>query len=168
MDTDRVERDLPGDTRQVTEAVRESAEIWGATWDLDHQTGSSARGRLTLPVRAGLRHGSLTGPVTVEGTGTRTTRLAFHPEDAEYHLWTPAVVVLLLAVGGSALVTLWPFFPELLPTAPLGAIMALSGWLLVVTRLKHQGTSEFLELIGEIVADEAGNDPPPPGVVPDV
>lgn len=154
-DTDTTERDLPGDPRQVTEAVREAAEIWGATWDLDHQTGSSARGRLTLPVRAGLRHGLLTGPVTVEGAGPEAARLAFHPEQTEYHLWTPAVVVLLISVLGAILIALWPVYPELLPVAPLGAILALSGWLLVVTRLKHQGTTEFLTLVEELLDDEA-------------
>lgn len=169
-DTDRVERDLPGEARQVAAAVREASEIWGATWDLDHSTDSSARGRLTVPVRAGLRHGLLSGPVTVDrvgGSGSEAaSRLTFHPERSEYHLWTPAVVVLLLAVAGSLLVVLWPIYPKLLPAAPLGAILALSGWLLVVTRLEHRGTPEFLILVEELLAEDAGNEPDGPDVVP--
>ena len=42
-------------------------------------------------------------------------------------LWTPAVVVLLLAVAGALLTVLWPFYPRLLPVAPFGAILGLSA-----------------------------------------
>jgi hypothetical protein len=48
---------------------------------------------------------------------------------------------------GCAGVVLWPFFPRLLPLAPVGFLMAVATWLMVVARLRNSGIEEFLELV---------------------
>jgi hypothetical protein len=122
-------------------AVRQTAEDWGAELDLE---GSG--GRLRLPVIAGLRRGLLTGPVSVEPL-ERGARVTFHTEEAIWYVQTPAVVILLLAISGAALTVLWPFFPHLLAVAPFGAVLALGGWFLVISRLRTSGPEEFLAAV---------------------
>ena len=122
-------------------ALRQAAEDWGAELTLQ---GSG--GRLRLPVIAGLRRGLLTGPVTVE-PAAEGARVTFHPEETVWYVHTPAVVILLLAVFGASLTVLWPFFPNLLAVAPFGAVLALGGWFLVVSRLRTSGPEEFLEMV---------------------
>jgi hypothetical protein len=122
-------------------AIRQTAEDWGAELDLE-----GAGGRLRLPVLAGLRRGLLTGPVTVEPL-ERGTRVTFHPEEAMYYVQTPAVVILLLAIFGAVFTVLWPFFPQLLVAAPFGAVLALGGWFLVISRLRTSGPEEFLAAV---------------------
>ena len=143
-------------------AVGRAAEEWGAAWE-----AGIAGGRLELPVSAGLRHGRLTGRVEVSsalgadrGPGAE---VAFHPERSEWHLWLPAVAVLAVAAAGALLTVVWPFFPELLPVAPFGAIAALGGWFLVVTRLQNRGAEEFLELVRHQAA-AAGAEPETGGI----
>jgi hypothetical protein len=143
-----------GDTGLVLKAVERAAEDWGAGW----QAGI-AGGRLELPVSAGLRHGRMSARLDLEGALAREgvregagedgprTRVVLRPERAEYHLWTPAVVILVVAVAGALLTVVWPFFPKLLPLAPFGAILGLSAWLLIVTRLQNRGPEEFLALV---------------------
>lgn len=123
-------------------AVGRAAEEWGAGWE----KGLSG-GRLELPVSAGLRHGRLSGPVAVSRAGSGEAEVAFHPERAEYHLWSQAVGILVIAAGGAALTVLWPFYPVLMPAAPFGALLALSAWFLVLSRLQNRGAEEFLELV---------------------
>jgi hypothetical protein len=125
----------------VLSAVGDAAEEWGALWERGTSGGS-----LRLPVSAGLRHGELRGrlDVTREGDGSEV-RLRI--EQSEYHVWAQAVVVLIIGVGGGALTVLWPFWPWLLPVAPFGALLALSAWLLVVSRLRNRGAEEFLEAV---------------------
>lgn len=122
-------------------AVRQTAEDWGAELDLE---GSS--GRLRLPVLAGLRRGLLTGPVTVEPSESGA-RVTFQAEEAVYYVQTPAVAILLLAIVGAVFTVLWPFFPDLLAVAPFGAVLALGGWFLVISRLRTSGPEEFLEAV---------------------
>lgn len=139
-----------GGTDLVLKAVERAAEDWGAGW----QAGI-AGGRLELPISAGLRHGRMSARLDLEGglagegvgeDGPRT-RVVLRPERAEYHLWTPAVVMLVVAVAGALLTVVWPFFPKLLPLAPFGAILGLSAWLLIITRLQNRGPEEFLALV---------------------
>lgn len=144
-----------GEPALVLEAVERAAEDWGAGWE-----EGVAGGRLELPVTAGLRHGRLSGRIDVSGeadaSGEGRSRVVLLPERSRYRLWIPAVAVLLIAVAGGAVTVLWPFYPELLPLAPFGAILALSAWFLIVTRLQNRGAEEFLDLVaahaGELLA----------------
>lgn len=119
-------------------AVSRTAEDWGAEFERDGDGG-----RLHLPVIAGIRRGVVTGAVEVrpEAGGSR---VVFRPETSIYYVQTAAVMILLVAAGGALLTLAWPFFPELLPVAPFGALLALGGWFLVVSRLRTSGPDEFL------------------------
>jgi hypothetical protein len=132
--------------------VGKTAEDWGAQFERDPAGGTG--GKLHLPVLAGLRKGLVSGEVELWPRGDGS-RLVFRPEAAVYFVQTSAVMVLLLATAGGILTILWPFFPNLLAVAPFGAVIALGGWFLVITRLRTSGPDEFLEAVaaqGEDVA----------------
>lgn len=137
------------------EALARTAETWGA--DLDPESGKGAP-RLRLPVIAGLRRGWAEGAVTalaVEGG----TRLTFQEERGELYLHTQAVVVLAIAGLGGLLTVLWPFFPRLLAVAPFGAVLALGGWFLILSRLRSSGPRELLDAVAVEVGAGRGADP---------
>lgn len=135
----------------VMAAVARAAEAWGAEFERQ-ETG----GRLFLPFVAGLRRGLVSGPLSVEPM-PEGSRVVFRTEESTHSVQTTAVAILLLAAVGGLLTVLWPFYPKLLPVAPFGAIVALGGWFLVVSRLRTSGPDEFLAA----VAAEAGGAPPP-------
>lgn len=129
-------------------ALRRAVDDWGA------ELHKEDRGLwLYLPVIHGLRRGLISGPVRVE-PAEEGARVVFRPEESDLRVQTASVMVLLLAVAGGMLTVLWPFFPGLLPISPFGAILALGGWFLVLSRLRTSGPEEFLETVG--VQAEAG------------
>lgn len=134
-----IDLDLP--PTGALSALRRTAEDWGAELQVNG-TG----GRLHLPVLAGLRRGLMSGPVEIR-PAEGGSRLTFRPETTVYYVQTQAVMVLLLAVAGGLLTMLWPFFPKLLEIAPFGAVVALAGWFLVISRLRTSGPDEFLEAV---------------------
>lgn len=144
---------VAGGPAQALVAVERAAEDWGAAWH-----AGVGGGGLELPVSAGLRHGRVAGRIDVASGRGGETEVSFHPERSDYWVWTPAVVVLLLAVAGAATTVLWPFYPALLPVAPFGALLALGAWFLVVTRLQNRGAEEFLELVAVHAAGAAGGE----------
>jgi hypothetical protein len=125
-------------------AVGKTAEDWGAQFERDPAGGTG--GKLHLPVLAGLRKGMVSGEVELWPKG-EGSRIVFRPQEAVYFVQTSAVVVLLLATAGGVLTILWPFFPHLLAVAPFGAVIALGGWFLVITRLRTSGPDEFLAAV---------------------
>lgn len=129
-------------------ALRRAADEWGA--ELRREESALW---LYLPVVHGLRRGLIAGPVQVEPAADGS-RIVFRSEESDLSVQVAPVIVLLLAVGGAALATLWPFFPDLLPLAPFGAILALGGWFLILSRLRTSGPEEFLGTVG--VEAEAG------------
>jgi hypothetical protein len=144
-DADAVE--LAVSLEAALEAVDRAAEAWGAEFQRQ-QTG----GMLHLPTVGGLRRGVVSGPVSVEAA-VGGTRVTFRSEESIQAVQTAPLVVLVLALGGAALTVLWPFFPNLLPLSPFGALLALGGWFLVLSRLRNHGPREFLAA----VAAEAGS-----------
>lgn len=146
----RVDLDCP--PAEALAAVGEAAEAWGADW----QRGIEG-GRLGLPIAAGIRRGLARGQIRVERAGAGSL-VSFHTEETAFYVQTAAVGILVLAAAGGALTVAWPFFPALLPLAPLGAIVALSGWFLVVSRLTTSTPDDFLRLVGEIAAGEDEDD----------
>ncbi len=134
----------------VMAAVARAADAWGAEFERQ-ETG----GRLHLPFVAGLRRGLVSGPLSVE-PAPGGSRVVFREEESAQYVHTSSVAVLLIAAVGGVLTVLWPFYPKLLPVAPFGAILALGGWFLVVSRLRTSGPDEFLAA----VAAEAGGAPP--------
>lgn len=138
----------------VMAAVARAADTWGADFERDDQGGTG--GTLHLPFVAGLRRGLIAGPVTVEPI-PEGSRLVFREERSIRHVHTPSLAVLLIAGLGGLLTVLWPFYPRLLPISSLGAVLALGGWFLVISRLQTSGPDEFLAS----VAAEVGGAPPP-------
>lgn len=135
----------------VLAAVARAAEAWGA--ELERE---GPGGRLHLPFVAGLRRGLVSGPLSVEPIPTGS-RVVFRAEESRHYVHTASVIVLLISCVGGLLTVVWPFYPKLLPVAPFGAILALGGWLLVISRLRTSGPDEFLDA----VAAEAGGAPAP-------
>jgi len=149
--------DAPAD--RVWAAVRRAADAWGAEWE-PRAAGGGGTGRLRLPVSAGLRYGVVDAEVSVEPVaGSRTesggehgeeiTEVAFRPTSSLYMVNTTLLVILGFSAVGGLLVVIWPFFPEggLAQVAPLGAVLAVVGWFLVVSRLENRGPEEFFELL---------------------
>ena len=134
-----IELDLP--PAGALSALRKAAEEWGAELQEEGDGGT-----LHLPILAGLRRGLMSGPVEIR-PAEGGSRVTFRPETSVYYVQTQAVMVLLLAVVGGLLTVLWPFFPKLLEVAPFGAVVALGGWFLVISRLRTSGPDEFLEAV---------------------
>ena len=125
----------------VLAALRRAVDDWGA--ELRKEESGF---RLYLPVIHGLRRGLVSGPVRVESFEDGA-RVVFQPEESDLYVQAASVMILLIAVAGGLLTVLWPFFPQLLPVSPFGAILALGGWFLVLSRLRTSGPEEFLEMV---------------------
>ncbi|HEY2740419.1 MAG TPA: hypothetical protein VGK45_18550, partial [Thermoanaerobaculia bacterium] len=138
---DQHEIDLAGPPEAALEAVGRAADAWGA--ELERQ---GLGGRLRLPIVAGLRRGLLAGPLSVEETA-KGSRVVFQPDESAQAVQMAPLLLLLLAGAGSVLTILWPFYPQLLPLAPFGAVVALGGWFLVISRLRTSGPQEFLAMV---------------------
>lgn len=134
--------------------LRQTAEDWGATLQTAARGGNPG-GRLHLPVLAGIRRGLVSGDVEVQ-PAEGGSRLVFRPEQSAYYVQTPAVMILILSIAGAALTVLWPFYPQLMPVAPFGAIIALGGWFLVISRLRTSGPDEFLAAVAAAPPAAAG------------
>jgi hypothetical protein len=133
--------DLEISPEEALAAVRRTAEDWGAEFQ-----GQDSASQLHLPVVAGIRRGLVTGTVEVQ-PAQGGSRVVFRPETSVYYVQTSAVMILLLAAAGGVLTFVWPFFPKLMPVAPFGALLALGGWFLVVSRLRTSGPDEFLAAV---------------------
>lgn len=139
VESHQIELDLPAEASLA--AVAAVAAEWGARWEPDGWGG-----RLTLPVVAGLRRGKLIGRVHARAQG-KGTRLSLDIDSERLTVNRPAVAVLAGGGAGGLAVALWPFWPPLLGLVPLGAVLALSAWFLVTSRLRHAGAAEFLQMI---------------------
>ncbi|HEX3553467.1 MAG TPA: hypothetical protein VIA62_09585 [Thermoanaerobaculia bacterium] len=134
-----VDLDMPPE--RALSALRQTAEDWGANLQ-----PAGAGGRLHLPVLAGIRRGLVSGPVEVQ-PAEGGSRVVFRSEESVYYVQTPSVMILILSIAGAALTVLWPFYPRLMSVAPFGAILALGGWFLVLSRLRTSGPDEFLAAV---------------------
>ena len=129
---------------EVLRTVDDAAEVWGAAWQPEGDGG-----RLDLPVVQGLRQGVLTGSLRAEpADGGTLVRLQIDESRLTIN-WSAAAVLLLGAMGGLSLV-LWPLSPKILQLAPIGAVLAIVAWLLVVSRLRYSGPVDFLDLVAEL------------------
>ena len=142
-------RQIDQSAARVARAVRQAADDWGARWQPDGRGG-----RLLLPVSQGLKRGLVVARIEIESTA-EGSELNLTVEDEDYRLNRPAVVVLLLGAAGGLVTALWPFFPGLLRLAPVGAVLALVAWLLVVSRLRTTDTDDFLDLVVAGASDAA-------------
>jgi hypothetical protein len=132
----------------VADALRETVAEWGGTWN-----GDAAGGALTLPVQAGLRHGVLDGRATIAAV-TGGSELALEIVGERWVLDRGSLVILVTAALASVAGVLWPFFPALARFAPLGLVLGVSAWLVVVSRLSHRGPAELLVEVAAALVEE--------------
>lgn len=125
-------------------AVSDAAQMWGADWQpADHE------GRLRLPVVQGLRHGIVQGTLRVEAVGAGTL-LRYELEDTSYTLNRSALAILVLGGLGGLTIVFWPLSPTILQLAPIGAVLALVAWLMVVSRLRNSEPADFFDLVANL------------------
>lgn len=144
----RCELALP--VEAALQALEDAADIWGADWSRDG-TG----GRLVLPVTAGIRQGTIEGKVAADRLGDGT-RLRFDVERSEYRLHVAALVVLLMGAAGALLTVLAPLFPPLLELLPVGGLVMLLAWFLVLARIRNRNAVDFFALVEKAAAGAAG------------
>ena len=122
-----------------------AAEMWGAEW-LPGPDG----GRLRLPIVQGIRHGIVEGNLTLEAS-QGSSLLQFDVEEETYSINRAALGILILGALGGVSLILWPVSPVMLSLAPIGAVLALVAWLMVVSRLRHTEPGDFLDLVAKLV-----------------
>lgn len=145
--TERHVCEVTGSADVALEAVGEAAEIWGGKWN---RLGLA--GRLELPVSAGLRYGMLAAEVAAHARDTQT-QLELTVEEAAYRVHLPALSVIVFGAVGAITMILAPLFPGLLALVPVGFIIMICCWFLVLSRLEHKGPREFLSLVGEVASE---------------
>jgi hypothetical protein len=138
-----LERLVAAPVHPTRQGIDAAAEIWGAGWD-------GEAGTLELPLMAGMFHGHLSGTITLEEISAGETRLHLETRERIYRLRVNVAVVLLMSLLGAVLALVWPFVPALLPLAPIGVILALSGWFLVLSRLVTNSPEDFLDLAAQL------------------
>lgn len=149
VEPDHRERRLAQPPGAALAAVGEAAEMWGAAW----RPGSRG-GELELPVVAGVRRGVLSARIDV-ASSPPGSRLSVSVGEESWRVHRQAVTILALGGLGGLSLVFWPFFPRLLALAPIGVVLALAAWLLVVGRLQTSGVDDFLDVVEEL-ADGGG------------
>lgn len=140
------DRQLSQSPTIVLQAVGEAADVWGADWRPGEPGGS---GQLVLPTIQGLRQGVLAGTLsTAPADGGTLLQLEIEEHDFSIN-WSATAILTLGAIGGLTLV-LWPLSPKILQLAPIGAVLAVVAWLLVVSRLRYSDAGDFLDLVAEL------------------
>lgn len=143
-------RELEAGVEETWAAIGAAAEQWGA--ELEREEGTAT---LSLPVAAGLRHGLASARIEVDGTRARST-LTLSLVEAHYRLHKTGFAMLSLSGAGALITVICPFFPALLPFLPVGILLAVSGWLLVVARLRMSGLDDFVTSVETILDAERG------------
>lgn len=133
-------RELAAGANDVSGAIAEVADAWGAEWE-------PSSGRLALPLSAGLWRGWGEGSLNVLARGSGS-EILLRLEARHFGVRWSAVFVLAVAGIGCLFAVLWPLFPKLLPLAPVGVILAVSAWFLVLSKLTNSGPEDFLDAIG--------------------
>lgn len=139
------------DRAKTMSRIETLAEIWGAEWRPDDDQS----GHLALPVRAGLRRGLVEGPVLVTPDGQHS-RVRFDIQEQIYRVQYSAFFLLTLGAVGGILTVAAPLVPTLWPLVPVGVILAVASWLLIVSRLHNSGPEQFFEELGALEAEPAG------------
>lgn len=150
MEENSVEIDRSAE--QALALVERAAEEWGAEHQLE-----GGRARVFLPARAGLRQGIIEAEISAESTENGAC-LSLREIRSRWRVQISAVVVLLVSAAGGIVAALWPFFPNLIPLAPFGAVLALSGWFLVISRLSTSRPADFLRTVA-LLAERSAPDP---------
>ncbi len=142
---------LDASPEQVERAMAEAVDVGFAE-------ASDREGRLLVPVRAGIRAGVVEVAWSAE-TVTEGTRLQLEVIEEVFRTSTAAVSILAIGAAGGIMTIIWPLHPDLLGLAPLGALLALLAWLLVVSRLRSYGPEDFLSTVADLASEEEGSIP---------
>lgn len=138
---------VPASDAAIWAAVAAVAEEWGAEYEPPASERVGAQAKILLPVEAGMRRGVVAATVRLQRENAASgplRRLQVEQLDENLRLHRPAVAVLALSALAAGVTFLWPFFPRLLDALPVAALLALSGWFLVVQRLRTSGVEDFL------------------------
>ena len=125
--------------------LQATAEVWGGAMEGDN---------LVLPVLAGLQRGYVGGPVTLE-EDDGSTRITFLEDESSYGVDRASFFVLVIAGLGALVTVLAPVFHNLWGLVPIGFLLAISGWLFIVARLRNSGPEEFFEEL-RVSAEDPG------------
>ena len=136
--------EVVGKPKAVLARVAAEADQWGGAWD---GLGESS-GKLGLPVSAGLQRGWVEGNVQVESKGEKSL-LTFEEDHSAYQIDRGSVMILVAAAVGCLVVLLSMFVSVLLPLLPIGSLLAIGAYLVVIARLRNSGPEEFFEAVSE-------------------
>ncbi|MEM8929955.1 MAG: hypothetical protein AAGE94_02205 [Acidobacteriota bacterium] len=137
--------ELDGTPEAALDRLAALAEDWDAAW----QWEGPVRGRLGLPVLAGVRRGWVAGPVIAEAVDSERARLVFTVDAEDFKTDRGSVAVLLVAAFFGLMTLIAPFFPRLWSILPVSIVIVLATWFFVVARLRNSGPEEFLELLDQ-------------------
>lgn len=141
------EQTVRAPSAEVEKAIGQAIELGQV------ESVAGARNRLVLPVRAGIRAGEMELEWALARSGD-DTRVRLQVVRERLHTSFAALSILLVGAAGGVMTVVWPLHPDLLGLAPLGALLALLAWLLVVSRLGSYGPEEFLETLAMLAGDE--------------
>ena len=145
--------ELDGTPEAVLDRLAAIAEDWDAAWQWD----GPVRGRLGLPVLAGVRRGWVAGPLVAEALDDHRSRLVFTVDAEDFQVDRAAVAVLTVAGLCGLLTLVAPFVPRLWPLLPLAIVFVLAAWFFVVARLRNSGPEEFFELLDDAMTAADGD-----------
>lgn len=125
--------------------LEELAENWGGSFE-------AKKGRLELPLQAGLRSGVVLAEVEAlvsrEGSKLRIKILEEH-----YLLDRVATGSLGIAAVAAIATLVLPFFPRAWVLLPPALVIAIASWLFIVARLKSRGLEDFLEELAKAATE---------------
>ncbi|MDX1644218.1 MAG: hypothetical protein R3244_07670 [Thermoanaerobaculia bacterium] len=147
----RYEEILDASKERVERAMEEAI-------DAGFAESSDREGRLLVPVRAGIRAGVVEVDWSAEPLA-EGTRLRLEVIEEVFRTSTAAVSILAIGAAGGIMTVVWPLHPDLLGLAPLGALLALLAWLLVVSRLRSYGPEDFLSTVADLASEEEDSIP---------
>lgn len=137
---------------EVRRAIEEAIELGYAV-----PASEAPERRLLVPLSAGIRTGSMVVDWALETSGTET-RILLEVRDESLRTSPTALAILVMGALGGLMTVVWPLHPDLLGLAPLGALLALLAWLLVVSRLRSHGPDDFLATVADLATEEAHQD----------
>lgn len=130
---------------RILKRVARHADMWGGAWEAFDKTS----GKLGLPVSAGLRRGWVEGDVRIEADPKGGSVLTFEEDHAAYRVDRASVMILVAAALGCLVTLVAMFLPKLLPLLPIGILLAIGAYLVVIARLRNSGPEEFFEAVAE-------------------
>lgn len=135
--------------------IGELAERWGGSFD-------ARKGRLELPVLAGLRYGRVVAEV--EALAQRGgSKVRLRVAESRYELDRGSTFALALAAVAAVASLALPFFPRYWPLLPPALMLAVAGWLFIVARLRTSGLEDFLGELRDLAGEEDGGPEPDAG-----